>query len=61
MSLKEFKAGLTINDLYNKTCMTHNRLSSFYDVYTIIQVVHTKLIKVVLTDYSAFRSSSKMN
>ena len=45
---------------YDTTCMTHNRLSNFYGVYTIIQVVHTKFIKVVLTDYSAFRSSSKM-
>ena len=53
-------AGLTLNDLYDTTCMTHNRLSNFYGVYTIIQVVHTKFIKVVLTDYSAFRSSSKM-
>ena len=40
--------------------MTHNRLSNFYGIYTIIQVVHTKFIKVVLTDYSAFRSASKM-
>ena len=40
--------------------MTHNRLSNFYSVYTIVQVVHTKSIKVVLADYSAFRSSSKM-
>ena len=53
-------AGLTLNDLYDTTCMTHNRLSNFYGVYTIIQVVHTKFIKVVLTDYSAFSSSSKM-
>ena len=55
-----FSAGLTLNDLYNTTCIIHNRLSNFYGVYTIIQVVHTKFIKVVLTDYSAFRSSSKM-
>ena len=40
--------------------MTHNRLSNFCGVYTIIQVVHTKFTKVVLTDYSGFRSSSKM-
>ena len=46
--------------MYNTTCMTHNRLSNFYSVYTIVQVVHTKSIKVVLADYSAFRSSSKM-
>ena len=40
--------------------MTHNRFSNFYGIYTVIQVVHTKFIKVVLTDYSAFRSSCKM-
>ena len=32
----------------------------FICVYTIIQVVHTEFIKVVLTKYSAFKSSSKM-
>ena len=53
-------AGLTLKDLYDKTCMTHNRLSNYYGVYSIIQAVQTKFIKVVLTDYSAFRSSSKM-
>ena len=42
------------------TCVTHNRLSNFCGVYTIIQIVHTKLIEVVLTDYSGFKSSSKM-
>ena len=40
--------------------MTHNRFSNFHCVYTIIQVVHTELIKVVLIEYSAFKSSSKM-
>ena len=30
------KAGLTLNDLYDTTCMTHNRPSNFYGVYTII-------------------------
>ena len=54
------KAGLTLNDLYDTTCMTHNRFSNFHCVYTIIQVVHTEFIKVVLTEYSAFKSSSKM-
>ena len=39
--------------------MTHNRFSNFHCVYTIIQVVHTELI-IVLTEYSAFISSSKM-
>ena len=53
-------AGLALNDLYDTTCMTHNLLSNFYGVYTIIQIVHTKFIEVVLTDYSVFRSSSKM-
>ena len=40
--------------------MTHNRLSNFYGVYTIIQIVHIKFTEVVLTDYSDFRSSSKI-
>ena len=29
-------------------------------VYTIIQVVHTEFIKVVLTKYSSFKSSSEL-
>ena len=53
-------AGFTLNDLYYTTCMTHNRLSNFNCVYTIIQVVHTGFIKVVLIKYSAFKSSSKV-
>ena len=57
---KSSKAGLTLNDLYDTTFMTENRLSHFYGVYTITQVVHTKFIKVVLKDYSSFKSSSKM-
>ena len=40
--------------------MTHNRFSNFHCVYTIIQVVHTEFKKVALTEYSAFKSSSKM-
>ena len=40
--------------------MTHSQFSNFHFVYTIIQVVHTEFIKVVLTKYSAFKSSSKM-
>ena len=32
--------------------MTHNRLSNSKGVYTIIQVVYIKFIKVALTDYS---------
>ena len=40
--------------------MTQNWLSNFYGVYTIILVVHTKFIKVVLKDYSAFKSSNKL-
>ena len=54
------KAGLTLNDLYDTTCMTHNRFSNFHCVCTIIQVAHTQFIKVVLTEYSAFKSSRKM-
>ena len=51
---------LTLNDLYDTTCMTHNRFSNFYCAYPIMQVVHTEFIKVLRTDYSAFKSSSKM-
>ena len=40
--------------------MTHNRLSNFCGVCTIIQIVHIKFITVALADYSGFRSSSKM-
>ena len=40
--------------------MAHNRFLNFHSVYSIIQVVHTEFIKVVLTEYSAFKSSSKM-
>ena len=40
--------------------MTHNRFSKFHCVYTTIQVVHTEFIKVALTEYSAFKSSSKI-
>ena len=53
------KAGLTLNDLYDTTGMTHNRFSDFHWVYTIMQVVHTKFIKVFHTEYSVFRNSSK--
>ena len=35
-------------------------ISNFHCTYTNVQVVHTELIKVVRTDYSAFKSSSKM-
>ena len=45
-----------VNDLYDTTCMTHNRFSNFHCAYTVIQV----FMKVVRTDYSAFKSSSKM-
>ena len=54
------KAGLTLNDLYDATCMTHSRFSNFHCVDTNIQVVHSEFIKVVRTDYSAFKSSSKI-
>ena len=40
--------------------MTHSRLSNFYGVYTIIQIVHTNFTEVALTGYWSFRSSSKM-
>ena len=40
--------------------MTRNRFLDFHCVCTIIQVVHTEFIKDVLTEYSAFKSLSKM-
>ena len=40
------KAGLTVNDLYDTTCMAHNRFSNSHCAYTNIQVVHTDSIKV---------------
>ena len=54
------KATLTLNDLYDATCMTHNRFSNFHCAYTSIQVTHTAFMKVVCTDYSPFKSSGKM-
>ena len=54
------KAGLILNDLYNAAFMTHNQFSNFHCDYTNTQVVHTEFIKVVHTDYSAFKSSSKV-
>ena len=57
----DVKASLTLKDLHDTTCMTHNRFSNFHCAYTIIQVVHTEFIKIVHTDYPAFnKSSSKM-
>ena len=46
--------------MYDTTCMTHNWFSNFHSVYTIIQVVHTEFKQNVPTEYSAFKSSSKM-
>ena len=40
--------------------MTHNRFSDFHYIHTFIQIVNTEFIKVVLTEYSAFKSLSKM-
>ena len=40
--------------------MTHNRFSNFHCVYTIIEVVHSQFKKVVVIEYSAFKSSSKV-
>ena len=59
-SVLAFKVTLKPDVLYDTTCMTHNRLSNFYSVYTIILVVQTNFIKVVLKDYSAFKSSNKI-
>ena len=46
--------------MYDTTCMTHIQFSHFHCVYTIIHIVHAEFIKVVRTEYSALRSSSKM-
>ena len=54
------KAGLTLNNFYNTTSMTHDRFSNFHCVYPIMQVVHTEFRKIDLTEYSCFKSSSKM-
>ena len=54
------KTGFTLNDLYDGICMIGNRFSGFHCVYTFMQVVHTNFIKVVLTEYSAFKNSSQM-
>ena len=39
---------VTLNDLYDITCITNNRLSNIYGVYKLL----IQVIKVVLTDYS---------
>ena len=41
--------------------MTHNRFLDSHCVYTFIQVVHTEFIKVVRTEYSGFKSLSKVS
>ena len=41
--------------------MTHNRFSDFCCVSTFILVVHTEFIKTVRTEYSTFKSLSKMS
>ena len=60
LSCTEFKAVLTLNDLYDTSCRTHNQFSNFNCVDTIIQFVHAKFIKIVFTKYSAFKSCSKL-
>ena len=51
-----------LNDLYDTICITHDRFSDFHCVSTLAQqVVHTEFIKVVRTEYSAFKSWSKMS
>ena len=59
--LYKSKASLTLSDLFDIICMTHIRFLDFHCVYTVIQVVHTEFIKVVCTEYSAFKSLSKMS
>ena len=39
--------------------MTQNWFLDFHCVYTFIQVIHFESIKVVRTDYTAFKSLSK--
>ena len=39
--------------------MAHNQFSDFHFVYTFIQAIHVEFVKVVCTEYSAFKSLSK--
>ena len=54
------KAGLTLNDLYDTTCITHSRLSNFFWRLHYHVSCSYQFIKVALTDYLASRVSSKM-
>ena len=56
-----FETSLALNDLHDTICITCNQFSGFYWVYTFIQVVHTEFIKVFCTEYSVFKSLSKMS
>ena len=63
------KAGLTLNDLHDTTCMTHNRFSDFHCFYTVIQIVHTEykscsyrlFIEAVVQRCSAIKVFLKMS
>ena len=57
----ETKASLTLNDLHDTICITHNWVSVFYCVCTFIQVAHSEFIKVVCTENSAFKSLKIMS
>ena len=50
-----------LNDLYDTNCKTNNWFSDFHCVYTFIQVVHTRFIKVVRTECLACKNVSKMS
>ena len=57
----DFETSLILNDLHDTICITCNQFSGFYWVYTFIQVVQTEFIKVFCTEYSVFKSFSKMS
>ena len=56
----ETKADITLHDLDDTTCMTHHWFSDRHCIYTIIQVVHTKFIKLVHREYTDFKNLSKI-
>ena len=60
-----WKYAANLSQSYIKRFVSYNlydsqSVSNFYCVYTIIEDVHTEFKKVVLTEYSAFKSSSKI-
>ena len=47
-----FKAGLTLNDLSDTTCMTHDRSSNFNLIKDDITKENTKMKKLTRPDYN---------